>query len=295
MIKHNNNLNISSLLNDSTASAHQMTENAIKVKHQSISISNPIKSSQTNPLLHTNTNKNDFSTTFPYEGSNFEKNAIDSHMDQLPKENYLLRRKFTPEEDHQLKKLIAKYGAKKWNQIALAMPGRSGRQCRDRFANYLNPTLTNGEWSKSEDILLEQKVAQFGQHWNVIAKYFKGRSPNNVKNRWYTYISGQKKRKNIINKNDQIYMKKNEKSIDICDSYYDNANCNLYSNLEMKNSNINFVNSVIGNENDHCVNCIANSENENKIVFPPILIPNSYVVLPFNNAFLGFVNQPYVI
>lgn len=71
--------------------------------------------------------------------------------------------------------------------------------------------------------------------------------------------------------------KKNEKSIDICDS-----NWNLYSILEMINSNKNFMNYVIGNENEHCV---YYSEDENKIVFPPILIPDSYVVLHFNNVF----------
>lgn len=43
------------------------------------------------------------------------------------------RKKFSPEEDEQLKKLVEKMGSKKWGNIAKFMPGRTGRQCRDRY------------------------------------------------------------------------------------------------------------------------------------------------------------------
>ncbi|OHT17172.1 hypothetical protein TRFO_41257 [Tritrichomonas foetus] len=104
-------------------------------------------------------------------------------------EQSLIRHKFTPEEDRQLNKLVATHGPRKWDKIALSMPGRTGRQCRDRFHNYLKPTLVNGPWNAEEDSLLERKVFEIGQHWNKIAKFFRGRSANNIKNRWYTYIS----------------------------------------------------------------------------------------------------------
>ena len=93
------------------------------------------------------------------------------------------RHKFSPEEDVTLNNLIAINGPRKWDQIALSMPGRTGRQCRDRFQNYLNPSLINGPWTKEEDILLEQKFNEVGPHWNSISKYFNGRSTNNVKKR----------------------------------------------------------------------------------------------------------------
>lgn len=115
------------------------------------------------------------------------------------------RRKFSPEEDIQLNRIISIYGPRKWDQIALSLPGRTGRQCRDRFQNYLKPSLTNGPWTRDEDQLLEQKVCELGQHWNKIAKFFIGRSSNNIKNRFYTYIYKKKKCNSLkLNRNRSI-------------------------------------------------------------------------------------------
>ena len=100
-----------------------------------------------------------------------------------------LRKKFTPEEDIQLKELVKIHGAKKWIEIAKSMPGRTGRQCRDRFQNYLSPCLTNGPWNKEDDLLLLQKVQVFGSTWSKIIQYFPGRSPNNVKNRYNIHLA----------------------------------------------------------------------------------------------------------
>lgn len=97
------------------------------------------------------------------------------------------RHKFTAEEDSLILELVHHHGARRWDFIAQSLPGRTGRQCRDRYRNYLMTDLHNGPWSKEEDEQLIQKVEEFGSHWSKIAKFFKGRSPNNLKNRWYTY------------------------------------------------------------------------------------------------------------
>ncbi|MDR2628737.1 MAG: SANT/Myb domain-containing protein, partial [Puniceicoccales bacterium] len=57
---------------------------------------------------------------------------------------------FTPDEDAQLRALVAEYGTDDWSQIALDMPGRTGRQCRDRWVNYLNPDISLLSWTKAE-------------------------------------------------------------------------------------------------------------------------------------------------
>ncbi|KAH0793086.1 Myb-like DNA-binding domain containing protein [Histomonas meleagridis] len=75
-----------------------------------------------------------------------------------------------------------------WLAVALQIPGRTARQCRDRWTNYLSPQNKNAPWTVEEDNLLAQKYLELGSQWTIIAKYFDGRSENNVKNRWYTHI-----------------------------------------------------------------------------------------------------------
>ena len=99
------------------------------------------------------------------------------------------RKKFTPEEDARLRELVKQIGAKKWLDIAKSMPGRTGRQCRDRFQNYLSPKLTNGPWSKDDDLQLLRKVKEFGSSWSKIIQFFPGRSTNNVKNRYNIHLA----------------------------------------------------------------------------------------------------------
>lgn len=42
----------------------------------------------------------------------------------------------------------------KWSLIADKIPGRIGKQCRERWSNHLDPALRKGEWSKEEDLNL---------------------------------------------------------------------------------------------------------------------------------------------
>lgn len=102
------------------------------------------------------------------------------------------RKKFSDSEDQQLRCLVATFGTKNWDCVALYMPGRTGRQCRDRYRNYLVPGLFNGEWTKEEDKLLYYKHKEFGPAWSRIASFFNGRSPNTIKNRWNYFVSHMK-------------------------------------------------------------------------------------------------------
>jgi hypothetical protein len=99
------------------------------------------------------------------------------------------RRKFTESEDNALRILVAEMGPHKWDTIALSMPGRSGRQCRDRYRNYLCPGITPDEWIPEEDNLLLQKYAELGTQWAKISRFFRGRTGTALKNRWNYYVS----------------------------------------------------------------------------------------------------------
>lgn len=99
------------------------------------------------------------------------------------------KKKFTPQEDALLIKLVEKYGACKWDTIALSMNGRKGRQCRDRYMNYLNPNVKRDEWTLEEDMLLTEKVKEHGPKWAKISKFFEGRTGPALKNRWNYKLS----------------------------------------------------------------------------------------------------------
>ncbi|OHS95821.1 hypothetical protein TRFO_38024 [Tritrichomonas foetus] len=96
------------------------------------------------------------------------------------------RHKFSQDEDDLLRKLVNEHGATNWRFIAENIPGRSARQCRDRWKNYLMPGISNAPWTPEEDQLLEQKYAEMGSQWSRIAKFFPSRTDINIKNRWAT-------------------------------------------------------------------------------------------------------------
>lgn len=75
-------------------------------------------------------------------------------------------------------------GMQKWSTIAEKIHGRIGKQCRERWANHLDPALKGGDWSDAEDNELVAAQAELGNAWTKISARLPGRSENAVKNRW---------------------------------------------------------------------------------------------------------------
>jgi hypothetical protein len=73
--------------------------------------------------------------------------------------------------------------------IASYLPSRTGRQCRDRYKNYLLDNLAARPWSPDEDEIVVRRYAEVGPRWVRIAKSLDGRSGNDVKNRWHKHIA----------------------------------------------------------------------------------------------------------
>lgn len=55
------------------------------------------------------------------------------------------------------------------------MGGRTYKQCRERFTNYLREGLNCGPWTKEEDALLLEMHNRIGNKWAEIARHLKGR------------------------------------------------------------------------------------------------------------------------
>ena len=114
----------------------------------------------------------------------FETHETTQISEKTTPTNTIIKNKFTPEEDRKLKEIVTNSKIKNWNEISALLGTRNARQCRERWNNYLNPELRFDAWTPEEDSLLLDKFAQFGTHWNKIAKCFNQRSDNAIRNRW---------------------------------------------------------------------------------------------------------------
>jgi hypothetical protein len=94
------------------------------------------------------------------------------------------KNKWTPDEDRRLQTAVSRLGTENWQRIASFIPGRSGKQCRERWIAHLSPDVTRDDWSPEEDLILVRKQAEFGNHWAKIKAFLPGRSVVAAKNRW---------------------------------------------------------------------------------------------------------------
>jgi hypothetical protein len=92
------------------------------------------------------------------------------------------------DEDKKLIEWVKVEGPHKWSQCAELIPGRSGKQCRERWFNTLNPDVKKGNWTAEEDYNIFYLFSEYGSKWSKIATHFPGRTENSVKNRFYSTL-----------------------------------------------------------------------------------------------------------
>ena len=125
---------------------------------------------------------------------------------------------WTIKEDRTLIQLVEQQGPCRWNFIANYLPGRTGKQCRERWCNHLCPDINKSSWSLEEEMLLLLIHTKIGNKWSELAKYLKGRTDNTIKNHWN---SAMKKKLKFV----QESLK--NKKIEIKNRYKENKDENI--------------------------------------------------------------------
>jgi hypothetical protein len=102
----------------------------------------------------------------------------------VPAPGVIKKSKWTAEEDNLLTDSVQEHGMTNWTLVSHSVPGRSGKQCRERWMNQLCPWLNKENWTPQEDVILVQQQRIYGNVWSQVAHFLPGRSANSVKNRW---------------------------------------------------------------------------------------------------------------
>eukprot|EP00301_Raphidiophrys_heterophryoidea_P016665 c2627_g1_i1.p1 GENE.c2627_g1_i1~~c2627_g1_i1.p1 ORF type:complete len:307 (+),score=55.75 c2627_g1_i1:275-1195(+) len=142
----------------------------------------------------------------------------------------LVKRKWSLEEDKLLKQTIGELGEGNWDLLAAHVPNRTGKQCRERWLNYLSSEVTKEMWTHEEDNKLIQLVTERGARWSKISRQLPGRTDGAIKNRYVNLVRHQLAPKPVSFRRHSSSIQKSQSP----QSSPQNPSCSLRESLQLQ-------------------------------------------------------------
>jgi hypothetical protein len=117
------------------------------------------------------------------------RDVLDPNIDRTPPGR---TGKWKEDEDNKLKDAVQMHGSKKWGDVAALVPGRTRKQCCNRWKEFLDPNVDRakgrtGKWAEDEDSKLKDAVQRHGgQDWDATTALVPGRTKHQCQSRWQT-------------------------------------------------------------------------------------------------------------
>lgn len=117
-------------------------------------------------------------------------------------------------QDDKLVSVIAELGPAQWDNVAQRLSQRTGKQCRERWHNQVNPMLKKAPWSPEEDWILYILQETKQNHWAEFKNILIGRCDNSIKNYWNSTL---RHRSPQFEKALSIYLKGRSEGLNPCE------------------------------------------------------------------------------